>query len=193
MQENVPDSLHLTVGGTEYRWATGCREERREAYSTIRQLVRTTADKERENLLSYLSRWAGVERDVPFDSRAMTSDELAHLVQDGLVELGAHTVTHPVLAALPVDEQYAEIQGSRTSLEAITGRSVLTYAYPYGLAEHYTAETVDLVQAAGFRVACIASQGLAKPGDDLFRLHRCEIQNWDIATFKRHLEWLFVS
>ena len=123
----------------------------------------------------------------------MASAELVRLAQDGLVELGAHTVTHPILAALPADDQHAEILSSRSSLEAIIQRPVLAFAYPYGLAEHYTDETVRIVQASGFRAACTARQGLVEPGNDLFQLHRCEIQNWDIAAFKKHLEWLFVS
>lgn len=191
--ENVPDCLDLPVGGQQHSWATGCPEKRLEAYHAIRQLFRTVTGEERESLLSYLYRWAGVERTISSDSRPMTSIELMHLAQDGLIELGAHTMTHPVLAALPADDQRAEILGSRASLEAITRHPVLTFSYPYGLAEHYTDETVHIVQAAGFRVACTARQGLVEPGNDLFQLHRCEIQNWDIAAFKRHLEWLFVS
>lgn len=191
--KNVPDYLDLFVGGQRHNWATGCPEKRLEAYHALRQLFRTVTDEEREGLLTYLCSWAGVERITPFDCRPMTSAELMHLAQDGLVDLGAHTVTHPVLAALPASDQRAEILDSRSSLEAITRQPVLAFAYPYGLAKHYTDETVNIVQAAGFRVACTARQGLVEPGNDLFQLHRCEIQNWDIATFKRHLEWLFVS
>lgn len=191
--ENVPDYLDLPVGGQRYSWATDCPEKRLEAYHAVRQLVRTVSDEERQSILMYLCRWAGVERVAPSDCRAMSSAELVHLAQDGLIELGAHTVTHPVLAALPVDDQYAEILSSRSTLEAIIQRPVLAFAYPYGLVEHYTDETVRIVQAAGLRVACTARQGLVEPGNDLFQLHRCEIQNWDIAAFKRHLEWLFVS
>jgi peptidoglycan/xylan/chitin deacetylase (PgdA/CDA1 family) len=193
LPENVPEFLHLTVGGQGYKWATGSREERLAAYHAIRRLVRTVADEECVSLLSYLCTWASVERTAPSDCHPMTSAELFHLAQDGLVELGAHTVTHPVLAALPADDQRAEILGSRASLEGITRRPVLAFAYPYGRAEHFTDETVRIVQAAGFRVACTARQGLVEPGSDLFRLHRCEIQNWDIVAFRKHLEWLFVS
>lgn len=193
LSEDVPDTLHLPVGGEGYEWATGRREQRLEAYHAIRQLARTAVDEERESLLSFLSRWAGVERTAPSDCRAMTSAELNHLAQDGLIELGAHTRTHPVLAALPADDQRAEILVSRSSLEAITGRPVLAFAYPYGQTEHFTEETVRIVEAAGLRVACTAIQGLVEPGNDLLRLHRCEIQNWDIIAFRKHLEWLFVS
>ena len=123
----------------------------------------------------------------------MNSAELTHLAQDDLMELGAHTVAHSVLASLPTDDQRAEIVSSRTGLAALTRRPVLAFAYPYGQAEHFTPETVRIVQSAGFRVACTASQSFVEPGSDLFRLPRCEIQNWDIAAFKKHLEWLFAS
>lgn len=191
--DDVPDCLDLPVGSQEYNWPIGCWEERLEVYNAIRQLARTVTDEERETLLSHLSRWAGIERTAPSNSRPMNSAELIHLAQDGLIELGAHTVTHPVLASLPSDDQRAEIVSSRVSLEAITRRPVLAFAYPYGQAEHFSAETVHIVQAEGFRVACTARQGLVEPGSDPLQLHRCEIQNWDVAAFKKHLEWLFAS
>ena len=43
---------------------------------------------------------------------------------------------------------------SRQRLEAITGRPVDTFAYPCGQGEHYTPDTVALVQEARFRCAC---------------------------------------
>lgn len=123
----------------------------------------------------------------------MTSGELVQLAQDDLIDLGAHTVTHPSLATLPADDQHAEVLDSRSCLEGITGHPVDAFAYPYGQAEHFTEETVCMVQKARFSVACSAIQGLVEPGDDLFQVHRCEIRNWDIAAFKKHLEWLFTS
>jgi len=51
-----------------------------------------------------------------------TEDELRELASGGLVEIGAHTLTHPVLAALPADQQQHEIGGSKRRLEALTGK-----------------------------------------------------------------------
>lgn len=193
LSEDVPDDLHLSVRGQSYKWTTGSREQRLEAHDAIRQMARAATEEERNTLLASLYAWAGVDRTPPVGSRAMTRAELLHLAQDGLVELGAHTVTHRVLATLPAEDQRAEILESRSRLEAIINHPVLAFAYPYGQTEHFTDETVRIVQNSGFQVACTAVQGLVEPGNDLFWLCRCEIQNWDMAAFRKHLEWLFVS
>ena len=54
--------------------------------------------------------------------RCLTEDELRELASGDLVEIGAHTLTHPVLSQLPPDQQQHEIGGSKRRLEALTGK-----------------------------------------------------------------------
>ena len=58
------------------------------------------------------------------------------------------------------------------------------FAYPYGTARHFTDETVELVEQAGFLAACAAIPGCVEADVDLFRLPRFGASNWDLATFK---------
>jgi len=78
--------------------------------------------------------WAGVAPPGPpaEQVRCMTVAELHELVGDGLVEIGAHTRTHPMLSALKPAEQREEIAGSRSDLEAWLDRPVTSFAYPFG-------------------------------------------------------------
>jgi glycosyltransferase involved in cell wall biosynthesis/peptidoglycan/xylan/chitin deacetylase (PgdA/CDA1 family) len=48
------------------------------------------------------------------------------------IEFGAHTRTHADLGTLTDDELDDELEGSRRDLEAITGRPVIAFAYPFG-------------------------------------------------------------
>ena len=188
----LPERLHIRVPGQEHEWPTTSAKQRQLAHHAIRHLLRTLAPEDRDRVLVDLVRWAGPEQTGWPDCRPMTDDELIQLTRGGLVELGAHTVTHPVLADLSADEQHAEIVGSRQDLEGIIHSPVLAFVYPYGQAQHFTDETVEIVKAAGFRAACTAIQGSVEPGEDLFRLRRCEVRDWDLETFKRYLEWVFV-
>ena len=63
-------------------------------------------------------------------ARMMNERELAELAAAG-IELGAHTVTHPDLSVLDEEECYREITESQDALQAITGRPVRTFAYPF--------------------------------------------------------------
>ena len=55
--------------------------------------------------------------------RVLSPQELVDLAEGGLVEVGAHTVSHAQLSALPIDQQREEIGQSKTQLERILDAS----------------------------------------------------------------------
>jgi peptidoglycan/xylan/chitin deacetylase (PgdA/CDA1 family) len=94
----------------------------------------------------------------------LTREELAELAAAPGITLGGHTATHPILARLDADEQRAEIEGGRRSLEEWTGRPVPAFAYPNGRPGiDYTAETAARAAAAGFAAAFTTAPGFADP------------------------------
>lgn len=48
----------------------------------------------------------------------------------------------------------------------------MNFCYPYG---HFNASTADLVKRAGYRSAVTSLRGIARCGDDIFRLPRASI------------------
>lgn len=65
-------------------------------------------------------------------------------------EIGAHTLTHPILTAIPMDQAREEIAGSRAWLEDVTGQHITAFCYPRGSANPALR---DLVARAGYAVA----------------------------------------
>ncbi|MBV8484314.1 MAG: polysaccharide deacetylase family protein [Verrucomicrobia bacterium] len=84
-------------------------------------------------------------------------------------EIGAHTLTHPRLSAIPISEARNEIACSKKRLEDRFGVQVKDFAYPYG---NYNEAVVDLVREAGFETACTCDPGVVHPGEDALRLGR---------------------
>jgi peptidoglycan/xylan/chitin deacetylase (PgdA/CDA1 family) len=86
--------------------------------------------------------------------RPLTPAELERLAGSPLIEIGAHTMTHPTLALAPIEDQQREIAECRTALEHVLERSVTAFAYPYGNPfSDYTSETVSVVRHARFDLA----------------------------------------
>lgn len=85
----------------------------------------------------------------PDDPNApLTVDELRALAAHPLIEIGAHTVDHPILAMAPPEVQEREIAGSRDTLALWLGAAPALFAYPNGRPDvDYTAETVARVAA----------------------------------------------
>jgi peptidoglycan/xylan/chitin deacetylase (PgdA/CDA1 family) len=175
-------------------WATSIPEDptpRHTAYRAIWQRLRVLPHAEREELLLALESQAADLAPLPEGTRSLRTAELRELAASRFVEIGAHTVRHEVLAALPADRQQQEIEGSRAALAAALGRPVRAFSYPYGARPDYTPETARLVREAGFTCACANFHGLVRRGADAFQLPRVVIRDWDGATFARRLRmWM---
>jgi peptidoglycan/xylan/chitin deacetylase (PgdA/CDA1 family) len=125
--------------------------------------------------------------------RLLTDEELMALSGGRLIEIGAHTVTHPALAALPSRQQRDEIVASKKDIEERIGKPVHGFAYPYGQSGHFTQETVDLVATAGFSYACANMTGHVDRNSDRYRLPRLHVRNWSTDEFAWHLKNIFTA
>jgi peptidoglycan/xylan/chitin deacetylase (PgdA/CDA1 family) len=121
----------------------------------------------------------------------MTEVELKDLAGSDWISIGAHTRSHPALAALSPEEQRDEVADSRIVLEAIIDKPVTTFAYPFGTASDFDDHTLEAVDAAGFELACTTVAGLARPGADPRALPRYFAGDWEPSYFRQQLrQWL---
>jgi peptidoglycan/xylan/chitin deacetylase (PgdA/CDA1 family) len=204
----LPAALHLHIKGKDHHWKLSAAAQhagtahtnaawkidrlpypspRHDLYLSLWQLLHPLDPHAREDILASLRAWAGAAPSARPTHRAMTHDEVRSLARDGLVEIGAHTVSHPSLSAHTGVVQQSEIQQSKTCLEALLGIPIQGFAYPYG---DYTDETAAFVKEAGFAYACTTEARSVRLQDNRFALPRFEVRNWNGDTFaKRLLDW----
>jgi peptidoglycan/xylan/chitin deacetylase (PgdA/CDA1 family) len=109
---------------------------------------------------------------TPPNRLMMDAAQIKHLCDEGM-EIGAHTVNHPILKSIGEDEARSEIESSKRTLEEITGGPVTLFAYPNGKpGQDYGPEHVRLVREAGFAAAVSTVGGVAHRRSDLFQLPR---------------------
>jgi peptidoglycan/xylan/chitin deacetylase (PgdA/CDA1 family) len=112
----------------------------------------------------------------------VTTEQVRELYRSGM-EIGAHTVNHPILAKVTAERALDEIRESRAGLEAITGSSVSLFAYPNGRPRtDYGREHVDMVKDMGFKAAFSTAHGVALATRDPFQLPR--FTPWDRTPAK---------
>jgi len=103
--------------------------------------------------------------------------EVRAMLDSGLWELGAHTLTHALLPAIHGDEKRREIVGSKQALEAAFGKPVRAFAYPFGI---YGDDDVDAVAAAGYRMAVTTEEGVSTDlAAEALRLKRVRVSGKD--------------
>jgi len=143
----------------------------------------------RATAMERLHSWAGVEPVMRATHRPLRPTQIAELEADGLIDIGAHTVSHPRLSKLSARQRSAEILDSRRRLEQILARPVLDFAYPFGDAKR----TTSAVDQAGMRSACMTRAGVIQTGADPLRLPRVYVGDWPPEALERTLARTFAS
>ena len=93
----------------------------------------------------------------------MTWDDVRALHAAGM-EVGGHTITHPVLATLDAAAQRAEIAGSLDRLRTELDVPVETFAYPVGAKDSVDDATTAIMADLGVRRAYGFCGGINPPG-----------------------------
>jgi peptidoglycan/xylan/chitin deacetylase (PgdA/CDA1 family) len=107
----------------------------------------------------------------------MSEQQIVEMRRAGM-QIGAHTVTHPILASLPLDEARREMQHSQRWLQDLLGERVGLFAYPNGKpGEDYDERSVMLAREIGFDAAVTTVRGAATRRSDPFQLPR--FTPWD--------------
>jgi peptidoglycan/xylan/chitin deacetylase (PgdA/CDA1 family) len=116
------------------------------------------------------------------DDLMMTEDQVRRLHHEG-IEIGAHTMNHPILANADEVTARREIVESKGRLEEMIGAKVSSFAYPNGgPTRDYTTRDVVLAREAGFDVAVSTAWGAATPGRDPHQIPR--IAPWDRTALR---------
>lgn len=160
-------------------------------YQAVYDFLETLPLEEKYSVLDQVRHWAGAAAESRAGYRTVSETEARELAQKPFIEIGAHTITHPVLSALSVDEQKNEIQASKAALERITGKPVAAFAYPYGKRFHYSKATTSLVRECGFEYGCSNFWGVVTTRTKRFELPRIQALDWGPERFARELNLWF--
>ena len=141
----LPSELHLAIGGEDFDWNLAAdRDYSRAAYDanqawralseetpttrhalfqSIYFSLQPLPTEEISAAIDSLWVWAGGDGTPRPERLPMNEEQYIDLTADGLIELGAHTATHPLLPAHSPAVQRAEIEHSRDKLERLTGKA----------------------------------------------------------------------
>ena len=157
---------------------------RHEVYYELWQRLYVLPARQKRALLDALFDWAGLDSVMRLSHRLVSVDEVMRLGRSTSIEVGAHTVTHPVLPALTIASQTEEIRECQRFLEGLLDRRVTAFAYPHG---HHDASTLSIVRDAGFTSACTTAGRPVSEHSDCFALPRFQVLDWNGDEFRERL------
>jgi peptidoglycan/xylan/chitin deacetylase (PgdA/CDA1 family) len=119
----------------------------------------------------------------------MSWDEIKQMSEGG-INFGAHTVTHPILTKIPLNQAKNEIINSKKEIEKRLKKPVTTFSYPNGLADDYNEDIKTILKENGFICATTIIPKIVNKNSDLFELGRLP-PGKDFNSFKFCLSGLY--
>jgi peptidoglycan/xylan/chitin deacetylase (PgdA/CDA1 family) len=102
--------------------------------------------------------------------------------------VGAHTLSHPVLAQAPADVAWSEIAESRKALEAALGKPVWAMAYPFGDAASAGVREFEMTERAGYKCAFLNCGGGFPASIPRFAIPRVHVtSDITLGEFEAHI------
>lgn len=91
---------------------------------------------------------------------SLSLDELQEIAK--VHTIGSHTISHPHLTAIQIDDAYTEIYDSKKMLEDLIDKPVTSFCYPRG---YYNDSIKEMVVAAGYSDARTTKVGYLSSAD----------------------------
>jgi peptidoglycan/xylan/chitin deacetylase (PgdA/CDA1 family) len=143
-------------------------EDRDPAADALLDTYKALPGERTEGFLAWVAEASGSGRPDP---RAVRDDwltwDMARELRDAGMEIGGHTVDHPVLSRLPAEAQREQVSACARRIEAELDRPMRMFAYPVGLPESFDEETRAALREENVRLAFGYHGGYARAGRPL--------------------------
>jgi len=163
------DLQHFGLG----QYSLGSHVERELAIAVLHQLLKQRPDAEKLTVVEYVV--AGYSGGFAGERTMMNWEEIGELANSGLVTIGAHTISHPILSRVPLAQARLEIVEGKRLIEQSLGQSVHYFAYPNGQPSDIGHAVVEMVKEAGYLGACTTIAGRNPTSSDPFYLRRIDV------------------
>lgn len=127
--------------------------------------MKTVPQAEKQIYVDNLPILLGVSIPTGFFQRLMMDWNQVREMQKGGIEFGAHTVHHPILTRVSLEEVRDEVAGSKSRIEDELGQTVLGFAYPNGQAADLNEDIAKIVADSGIRAAFTLLNGPSSQGE----------------------------
>jgi peptidoglycan/xylan/chitin deacetylase (PgdA/CDA1 family) len=172
------DRVALQIDGRNRSFECRGGEDKRALYEELYWWLRSRpTETEMRAIVRNLAAWYHVDIAAFCKDLCMGWDELAALASDPLVTIGAHTVSHPMLAKLPADAARSEMDMSRSVIEAALMTRPQHLAYPIGDPTSAGPREFEIATELGFKTAVTTRPGVLFAGhrDHLTALPRISL------------------
>jgi peptidoglycan/xylan/chitin deacetylase (PgdA/CDA1 family) len=147
---------------------------KRQAYVRFKKKLKDFHTKKRDEYIDEIALRLG-NPSVNFGATMLSWDQVREMADAGII-FGAHTVRHPILSKIPVEEAKEEIILSKEKIEKELGTRVCHFAYPNGREEDFSIELAQYCREIGFESISTCCYGNNWNAEDVWALKRVGAQ-----------------
>jgi len=159
-------SVAFEFRGLSHLFDTSDPEKKHRCFRQVGELFTSCNTTEQEALMDVFQERYAVDFRAASDEATLTWTMVHEMARSGLVEFGAHTVSHYPLRTLSEPEARSEIAGGAQALAEHVGYPVRHLSYPFGGRAHARSREFRLAAEFGFDTAVTTRHG------NLMRAHR---------------------
>lgn len=175
--------LEATIENHPLRIALDGRYSRLKGAERVNTKLKLISDEAKEDAICEIAESLGVQLpNVPPKEFLPLSWEQIREMDSSCIEVGSHTVTHPILTRISAEKLRYELRESRARLESVLGHKVELLGYPNG--DHNSSVQQEAVRA-GYNCAVTADYGLNNGRTNLLALKRIHTEQ-NIAHFVKN-------
>ena len=143
--------LRIQHGAIVFNLDLSTSHSRLHAWQTLADYCLTIGNQAKFDFIHMLedSLYLSPPQSQPSEYKAVNWSQLTEMSTNG-IEIGSHTMNHPILNRVPLLEAEQEIVLSKRTIEANINEPVITFCYPNGRLVDISIEIVRRVQDAGY-------------------------------------------
>ena len=186
----LPPSMELGLSGGPLRLEAATSEQRLQALMALHRALMPMSAEERSEALDQFVAWSGVPADPRQGHRVLLGAEVRALSRISGCAIGSHSAHHLLLPRQPMEVQRTELLGCKQALEALIGRPVLSFCYPFGEHSPGLAETVRLTPHL---LGVTVERGLVSASTHPMLLPRYDISNCTVEELATAVDRAFAD
>ena len=169
-------------------------ESKRNAINKLLLHLKVIPEAEKNKIIAEVKTQIPFENDYLKMTRNMSWDELNVMKNNGM-EIGSHSVTHPILSRMSNDEIKKEIGDSKRMIEEKLETECIVFSYPVGGYEEYNSYSLDQLKLSNYKYACTYEPGINDlSNEDFYQFKRIHIERYTaFHNFKNSLLIPFIS
>ncbi|MGD9588157.1 MAG: polysaccharide deacetylase family protein [Pyrinomonadaceae bacterium] len=166
--------VEVSVGTDRFEFDLEGKTSRFAAAGKVNSTLKRLPDDVKEAQISEIADSLKVQlpESPPAEFGPLTFDQLEELSKSR-IEIGSHTVSHPILTNVDEQRLKDELEKSRSVVEPLASNGMVHFCYPNG---NVSDRERDAAKAADFASAVTTEIRLCNNEDDLFRLPRIDAE-----------------